>query len=253
MLEQTALITGSAKRIGAQIAETLTKEGYHIAIHYHQSQSEAENLQQRITESGGKASIFRADLTNREQIMALIPAITATMPPLTVLINNASIFTRDEWHDTDFDSWDKHFMTNLEAPFWLSQQFAKQLEFEQPRNQQGNIINMIDQRVLKLTPHFTSYSIAKSALWTMTQTLALALAPTIRVNAIAPGPTLPSTHQTDEQFIRQYRKLPLPQATPTDDICNAVSFIIKQSSLTGQIIALDNGEHLGWQWPDKET
>ncbi len=247
MLEQTALITGSAKRIGAQIAETLAGAGYHIAIHYHQSQDEAESLQQKIIESGGKASLFQADLTNREQIIALIPAITTAMPPLTVLINNASIFTRDEWHDTDFDSWDKHFMTNLEAPFWLSQQFAKQMQSKY----QGNIINMIDQRVLKLTPHFTSYSIAKSALWTMTQTLALALAPNIRVNAIAPGPTLPSTHQTNEQFIRQYRKLPLPQATPTDDICNAVSFIIKQSSLTGQIIALDNGEHLGWQWPEK--
>ncbi len=245
MLEQTALITGSAKRIGAQIAETLAEAGYHIAIHYHQSHIDAENLQQSIIESGGKAKIFKSDLTNRQQIMALIPAINATMPPLTLLINNASIFTRDEWSDTDFDSWDKHFMTNLEAPFWLSQQFAKQIK------QQGNIINMIDQRVLKLTPHFTSYSIAKSALWTMTRTLALALAPNIRVNAIAPGPTLPSIHQTNEQFIRQYQKLPLPQATPIDEICHAVLFIINQSSLTGQMIALDNGEHLGWQWPEK--
>ena len=245
MLEQTVLITGSAKRIGAQIAKTLAEAGYHIAIHYHQSRQDAENLQQSIIESGGKASLFQSDLTNRQQIMALIPTITESMPPLTLLINNASIFTRDEWDNTDFDSWDKHFMTNLEAPFWLSQQFAKQI------NQQGNIINMIDQRVLKLTPHFTSYSIAKSALWTMTRTLALALAPNIRVNAIAPGPTLPSTHQTSEQFIRQYQKLPLPQATPTDEICSSVLFIIKQSSFTGQIIALDNGEHLGWQWPEK--
>ncbi len=242
-LSQTALITGSAKRIGAAIATILAKNHYAIAIHYHQSEDDAKKLQRIIIESGGQAEIFQADLTDRNAIYNLIPNISQKMPPLTLLINNASIFQWDEWHSTDFDSWDKHMMTNLEAPFWLSQQFAKIL----PDGKKGNIINIIDQRVLKLTPYFTSYTIAKSALWTLTRTLALALAPNIRVNAIGPGPTLPSIHQTDEHFRKQYQKLPLEQAVDINEMCQTVLFILQQSSLTGQIIALDGGEHLGWR------
>ncbi len=240
---QTALVTGGSKRIGAAIVEKLVMEKFAVAIHYHQSQIEAINLRNKIMENGGKAEIFAADLRNREAIIQLIPKIYAIMPPITLLINNASIFQRDEWDNVDFTSWDQHIMTNLEAPFWLSQAMAKQL----PENYRGAIINMIDQRVLKLTPHFMSYTIAKSGLWSLTRSLALALAPQIRVNAIGPGPTLPSTMQDDLSFKKQYQKTPLKQATPVTEICEAIIFILKQTSMMGQMIALDGGEHLGWR------
>lgn len=240
--QQTALITGGAKRIGRKIALKLAARKFAIAIHYHQSHAEAQKLKAEIIESGGKADIFRADLLQRDEITALIPRIGNSLPPITTLINNASIFEWDEWHSANFASWDKHMMTNLEAPFWLSQAMATSL----PIDYYGVIVNMVDQRVLKLTPYFTSYTIAKSALWSMTRTMALALAPQIRVNAIGPGPTLPSEHQSDEQFQKQYKRTPLGKAVPPDEIADAILFMLGQTSMTGQIIALDSGEHLGW-------
>ena len=240
--EQTVLITGAAKRIGAVIAKTLTREKLTIAIHYHQSKKEAINLKNEIIESGGKAEIFQADLTQRNQIIGLIPEIEKKLPPITALINNASIFEWEEWRDVDFESWDKHIITNLEAPFWLSQAMAKNL----PKNYHGAIINMLDQRVLKLTPYFTSYTVAKSALWSLTRTLALSLAPRIRVNAIGPGPTLANEMQSAQEFKNQYERTPLAQPIPICEIGESVLFLLKQTSITGQIIAIDGGEHLGW-------
>ncbi|MEX2201345.1 MAG: SDR family oxidoreductase [Dongiaceae bacterium] len=237
-----ALVTGAGRRIGRAIAIDLAQHGWNVAIHYHRSAAEALEVVSEIESLGRRAVALQADLTDEAQVVRLLPAAIATLGPLTLLVNNASAFEMDRIDSATRASWDQHIETNLRAPLVLTQAFAQQL----PAGRQGNIVNLLDQRVWKPTPYFLSYTVAKMGLWTLTRTCALALAPSIRVNGIGPGPTLPSTRQTEEQFRRQCEAMPLKRGTTPAEICDALRFILDAPSMTGQMIALDGGEHLGW-------
>jgi len=241
-IPKAALITGCARRIGRAIALGLAREGYAIGIHYHQSRAEAVALAVEIAALGVKAALLQADLGSEAATQALFPAATAALGPIGVLVNNASSFERDEWNDATRETWDQHFEPNLRAPFVLIQAFAAAL----PEPSRGLIVNMTDQRVWSPTPHFVSYTLSKAALWTLTQTMALALAPRIRVNAIGPGPALPSTRQTEAQFARQAASVPLRHATSPEEVAGAVLAFLALPSVTGQMLALDGGQHLQW-------
>jgi NAD(P)-dependent dehydrogenase (short-subunit alcohol dehydrogenase family) len=224
------------------LAEALAADGWSIAVHYHGSPDAADETVRAITANGGKAVSIDGDLSDISVTRGLISRAVAYLGPLSCLINNASIFERDDIMSATPESWDAHLNINLRAPFFLSQAFARQL----PIGVTGNIINLIDERVWHLTPHFASYTVSKAGLWTLTQTLALALAPAIRVNAIGPGPTLPSPRQSPEQFVAFSRKMPLGRGTTPAEICSAARFILAAPAMTGQMIALDGGQHLGW-------
>jgi NAD(P)-dependent dehydrogenase (short-subunit alcohol dehydrogenase family) len=238
----TALVTGAAKRIGQAIALDLARQGWAVAIHYNSSSAEAEDVVARIVRDGRRAASFRADLNVEAEVAALIDRVVGDLGPMRCLVNNASVFERDDAHTATRESWDLHMQVNLRAPFVLTQAFARQL----PDGWHGNVVNILDQRVWNLTPFFTSYTVSKAALWALTQTLAMALAPRVRVNAVGPGPTLPSSRQSEEQFIRQWSSLPLARQVQPQEICDAVSFILGAPSMTGQMIAIDGGQHLGW-------
>jgi NAD(P)-dependent dehydrogenase (short-subunit alcohol dehydrogenase family) len=239
----TALVTGSARRIGRAIALDLGARGWAVAVHYHGSAAAAHAVVREIVESGGRAEALQADLRDEAATRTLVSgAARALGAPVDVLINNASVFENDDLRSATRESWDAHMDTNLRAPFVLCQEFDAQ-------KRPGNIVNILDERVWKPTPYFASYTLSKSALWTLTRTLALALAPTIRVNGIGPGPVLPSPRQTEEQFARQVAALPLKRGPALAEICDAVRFILGTPSMTGQMIALDGGQHLGWQNP----
>ena len=240
--QPNVLITGAAHRIGRAIAIDLAANGYGVAVHYNNSEDGANDLVSTITGSGGRAVALKADLANEDEVKSIIPAATRALGPLTLLVNNASIFENDTVDDATRDSWDMHMDVNLRAPFVLSQQFQEQI----PDGLEGNIINILDQRVWNLTPYFMTYTLSKSALWTLTQTLALALAPKIRINGIGPGPTLQNVRQSDEDFARQWSETPLGRKVMPDEIADTVRFIIHSPSMTGQMIALDAGQHLGW-------
>jgi NAD(P)-dependent dehydrogenase (short-subunit alcohol dehydrogenase family) len=238
-----ALITGAAQRIGRAIALELANHGWAVALHYRRSKAAAEQLAKEIEGRGGKAVTLAADLAQESEVQTLVPrAVTALGMPLACLVNNASNFEMDRVDTATRESWDRHIESNLRAPLVLSQAFARQL----PEGSEGNIVNLLDQRVWKLTPYFLSYTVAKSGLWTLTRTLALALAPHIRVNGIGPGPTLPSERQTAEQFRQQQAAVPLKHGATPEEIAATVRFILATPSMTGQMIALDGGEHLGW-------
>ena len=236
------LITGAAHRIGRTIAMDLAAHGFGVAVHYNASADGAQEVVQAITDEGGRAVAVQAELADEEQVKRLIPIATKALGPLTVLVNNASLFENDTVNDATRESWDKHLDVNLRAPFVLSQMFAEQL----PEDQDGNIINLLDQRVWNLTPFFMSYTVSKAGLWTLTQTLAMALAPQIRVNAVGPGPTIRNERQSEEDFARQWGETPLERRVMPQDIADAVRFIINAPSMTGQMIAMDGGQHLGW-------
>ena len=240
-----ALVTGAARRIGRVIARDLAAAGWPVAVHYHHSREDADSLVAEIVAAGGRAVALAADLAREAEVETLVPRATAALGPLACLVNNASEFVMDKIDTVTRASWDAHIETNLRAPLVLSQAFARQL----PAGSEGNIINLLDQRVLSLTPYFLSYTVAKAGLWTLTQTLALGLAPRIRVNGIGPGPTLPSPRQTEAQFAAQCAAMPLGRGTTPEEIAAAVRFILAAPSLTGQIIALDGGQHLGWAVP----
>lgn len=242
-----ALVTGGAKRLGRAIALKLAAHGWDIALHYHHSREAAEATAADIRALGRRTLLLPADLGREADVQALIPAAGRGLGPVTCLINNASVFEMDKIDTVTRDSWDRHIETNLRAPFVLSQAMANAL----PEGATGNIINMLDQRVWKLTPYFMSYTVAKMGLWTLTRTMALALAPRIRVNAIGPGPTLPSPRQTPEHFAAQSAAMPLGHGATPDEIAETVCYILGSPSMTGQMIALDGGEHLGWQVPNK--
>ncbi|MGH6934129.1 MAG: SDR family oxidoreductase [Dongiaceae bacterium] len=242
-----ALVTGAAKRIGRAIAIDLAAAGWAVAVHYNRSATEAGEVVAEITKRGGRAVALCADLSRESDAQGLLPAAAAALGPVACLVNNASRFEMDKIQTVTRASWDGHLETNLRAPVVLSQAFAAQL----PADRQGNIINMLDERVWKPTPYFLSYTVSKLGLWTLTQTLALALAPRIRVNGIGPGPTLPSTRQTTEQFEAQCRALPLGRGTSPAEICGAVRFILSAPAMTGQMIALDGGQHLAWALPSR--
>lgn len=239
----TALVTGAGVRIGRAIALYLGRRGYHVAVHCNRSRADAEAVVAEIRSSGGEAAVLRADLADHRAVMHLIREAAAALGPLSVLVNNASLFEYDHILTATEASWDSHLDINLKAPFFLSQAFAAQLPADVP----GNIINLIDMRVWRLTPHFASYTMAKAGLWAMTQSLASALAPQIRVNGIGPGPVLPNSRQSPEQFARQWQSTPLKRGAHPDEIAAAVGFLLDAPAVTGQMIALDGGQHLPWQ------
>jgi NAD(P)-dependent dehydrogenase (short-subunit alcohol dehydrogenase family) len=239
---KVALVTGAARRIGAVIARDLGREGWAVAVHYKGSAAEAAAVVADIEAGGGRAAAFAADLMSEAETMSLVGRACDTLGRVTCLINNASLFERDEPLTVTRDSWHRHMQVNLRAPFLLTQTVARQM----PPDASGCVINILDQRVWNLTPHFTSYTVSKAGLWTLTQTLALALAPRMRVNAVGPGPTLPSPRQSAEQFARQWSKVPLARPVAPEEISAAVRFLLDAPSMTGQMIAVDAGQHLGW-------
>jgi NAD(P)-dependent dehydrogenase (short-subunit alcohol dehydrogenase family) len=244
-IPRAALVTGAGKRIGRAIALALADAGYTVVVHHLQSQPEAEALVSGIKAKGGKAVALACDLADEGATSALIERAADAVGPIGVLINSASVFERDEALTTTRDSWDRHMDANLRAPFVLTQALARAL----PEGAGGAVINLVDERVWNLTPHFISYTVSKAALWTLTQTLALALAPRIRVNAIGPGPVLPSPRQSDQQFAKQWRATPLKRPATPEEVGSAVRFLLETPSITGQMIALDSGQHLGWTFP----
>jgi NAD(P)-dependent dehydrogenase (short-subunit alcohol dehydrogenase family) len=237
------LITGAARRIGRKLALDLAADGWAVAIHCNSSRDDAESLRSEIAGRGGRSAIVVGDLSDPEVPDRLIAAAASALGPLTCLINNASRFEPDEASNVTLESWASHLDTNLRAPVFLSQSFAAQL----PPDTDGNIINIIDQRVWKLTPKFFSYTASKSALWTVTRTLAQALAPRIRVNAIGPGPALPNARMEEADFERQSRLTLLKRGTSPDEISAAAKYILSARAMTGQMIVLDGGQHLLWQ------
>ncbi|WP_448189001.1 SDR family oxidoreductase [Azospirillum sp. sgz301742] len=239
---KAALVTGAGKRIGRAIALDLAAQGWAVGVHHHHSRPEADSVVAEIEAAGGRAVALQADLGAEDQVRRLVPALTDAFGPLTVLVNNAAPFVRDEAATVTRDSWDLHMEANLRAPFVLMQAFAAQL----PADEHGLVVNMLDQRVWNLTPHFMSYTVSKAGLWTLTQTMALALAPRIRVNGIGPGPTLRNERQSEAQFAAQQAATPLKRGSSPEEICAAIRFLIAAPAVTGQMIALDGGEHLGW-------
>lgn len=242
---KAAVVTGAGQRIGRACALALAEMGHAVAVHYHRSQMAAEATVAAIRDKGGKAIALAADLADEETVKVLLPRAAEVLGPVGVLVNNASVFGNDTVDTVTREGWDEHLAINLRAPFVLMQEFARHL----PTKAGGNIINLLDERVWSLTPYFMSYTLSKAGLWTLTQTLALALAPRIRVNGIGPGPTLPSPRQSPEQFARQCATMPLGRGTSPDEIAAALRFIIAAPALTGQMIALDGGQHLGWAQP----
>jgi NAD(P)-dependent dehydrogenase (short-subunit alcohol dehydrogenase family) len=242
---RAALVTGGAQRIGRALCLALADGGYAVAVHYHRSREPAEALAASINAGGGKAVALHADLADEAATMTLLPQAAAALGPIGVLVNNASIFENDTADTVTREGWDAHLSINLRAPFVLMQEFARLL----PADATGSVVNMLDERVWSLTPYFVSYTVSKAALWTLTRTMALGLAPRIRVNGIGPGPTLPSPRQDHAQFIRQYRMMPLRRGTGPEEIAAALRFIIDAPAMTGQMIALDGGQHLGWAQP----
>ncbi len=246
---RTVLVTGGARRIGRAICIDLAARGWKVALHYHQSTREAAETIAEITGHGGHAVALNSALDDEAAYRTLFDQACQALGPIGCLINNASSFERDDVKTATRKSWDLHMEVNLRAAFVLSQQFIAQF----PPDKGGNIINIIDQRVWNLTPFFTTYTVSKSGLWTLTQTMALALAPQFRVNAVGPGPTLPNRFQTTAQFQQQCQNLPLQRGTSSAEICQAIQFILASPSMTGQMIALDGGQHLGWsQTPQNE-
>lgn len=241
-MKGVALVTGAADRIGAAIATRLAAEGYGVIIHYRSSGEKAEELADAIAADGGRTGLVMADLTRRADRMGLVAQASEVFGPLTVLINNASIFEPDSAQTLHEDLWDLHMAIHAEAPAFLARDFAAQL----PANARGNIVNIIDERVLSLSPDFFSYTLSKSLLWTATRTLAQSLAPRIRVNAIGPGPTLPNIRQTQQEFEASRKRLPLQTGADPAEIAQGVMTILDLPSMTGQMIALDGGEHLEW-------
>ena len=243
MAERSALITGAAKRIGRRLALGFAKDGYAVGIHCRQSHNDAEALKNTIREHGGKAEIFIADLQKPDQIETLIKDAFQKMPNLSCLVNNAAIFEKDALGSLNAALWQTQMDVNLRAPVFLSQWFAERL----PKREKGVIVNLLDQKLLRINPHFFSYTISKAALLAATEMMAQALAPAIRVNAIAPGGVLADKHRSEESLKREAAGTPLGVSASVDDIWRAVRFILETPSMTGQTIALDGGAHLAWK------
>lgn len=241
-IPRAALVTGGARRIGRAIALALGQAGFSVAVHYQTSETEAAETVAVLLQRGVSAVALHAALGDEAAVRRLVPDAVAALGPLGVLVNNASTFLRDEVLDVTRDSWDAHIEPNLRAPFVLIQDFARQL----PEAAEGLVVNMLDERVWSLTPHFVSYTLSKAGLWTLTQTMALALAPRIRVNGIGPGPTVPSARQTPAQFAAQCATVPMQRGSSPDEIGRAVMAMLELPSLTGQMLALDGGQHLQW-------
>jgi len=244
--QKSVLITGAAQRIGRAIALDFAQKGWNIAIHCHSSKREADNVATEITALGSQAIVVQCDLSHPDAAQNIFSQTDSQLGPITCLINNASVFEPDDINSVSAQSWALHLDVNLKAPVFLAQSFSRQL----PAETQGNIINLIDQRVWKLNPQFLSYTTSKAALWTLTRTLAQALAPDIRVNAIGPGPALPNERQRRADFDRQKSQTLLKRGTSPQEICRTIQFILETPAMTGQMIALDGGQHLAWRTPD---
>jgi NAD(P)-dependent dehydrogenase (short-subunit alcohol dehydrogenase family) len=235
-----ALVTGASTRIGAAIARTLARHNHAVVIHYRSDLEGAEKTRDAIAAEGGRAAILQADLAQRAERAEVIAQAASIFGPLTILVNNASSFERDSIRDVDEALWDQHFAIHAEAPIFLARDFAAQL----PEGGEGNIVNIIDERVLHPAPSYFSYTLSKSVLWTATRTLAQSLAPAIRVNAIGPGPVLPHTGQSQEAFEQSVRSLPLQRNAGPEAIAQGVIMLLNTPSMTGQMLALDGGRHI---------
>jgi NAD(P)-dependent dehydrogenase (short-subunit alcohol dehydrogenase family) len=241
------LVTGAARRLGRAIALDLAAAGYDVAVHFNSSRDDAEITASEVAKLGRKATLVEADLADEIQVEMIVPSAAKALGPLTALVNNASIFRDDRIDTMTRASWDMHIETNLRAPLVLAQAFAKQL----PAGRDGAIVNMLDQAVWKLTPQFLSYTVSKAGLWTLTRTLAQALAPRIRVNGIGPGPTLKAAKQSAENFAKQVDATLLKRAPEPADIAGAVRYLLSAKAVTGQMIAVDSGQHLAWATGDE--
>jgi NAD(P)-dependent dehydrogenase (short-subunit alcohol dehydrogenase family) len=251
----TALVTGAGRRLGRAMALCLAQRGHDVAIHFATSQDEAEAVSREVRAMGRRAVTLMADLLDEAQVETLVPRASADLGPLTVLVNNASIFEYDRIDTATRRGWDRHMESNLRAPYVLTQAFARQCRPALPDAAgepmaQGLIVNMIDQRVWKPTPEFSTYTIAKMGLWALTQTAAQGLAPHIRVNAIGPGPTMQGARQSEDHFTRQRAATILGRGANPSDITAALGFFLDSPGVTGQMIAVDGGQHLGWKTPD---
>ena len=239
------IITGGATRIGAAIAEKLSGPGKEIVIHFNKSKTKAEKIKKKLSKNKTKVYLVKGDLSKETDVNKIVKFAKSKLKYFDCLINNASLFENDKLENFTTEGWGRHLRTNLRTPALLSKEFSKNI-----RGKNNNIINIIDQRVFKLTPYFFSYTISKAGLYTLTKTGAMSLAPNIRVNGIAPGPTLKNKRQTEKHFKKQYLSTPLKKQVNVQEICNAVDFLIKNGSITGQVIAVDSGQSLNWQTPD---
>ncbi|MEM6538982.1 MAG: SDR family oxidoreductase [Pseudomonadota bacterium] len=245
--KSAALVTGAGKRLGRAMALALAQDGFPVVVHYNSSADDAERVVSEIVQNGGKACHLQANLGNEHETHTLIERSKAALGPLSLLINSASLFESDDIETMSRTSWEEHIETNLRAPLKLTQDFAAQAI----DGDNNLVVNLIDQRVLKLTPQFLSYTTSKAALLTLTKTLAQALAPKgIRVNGIGPGPTLRNKRQSEEDWQRQNEATPLGKGAGPDDIVAALRYLIHARPVTGQMIAVDGGQHLTWQTPD---
>jgi NAD(P)-dependent dehydrogenase (short-subunit alcohol dehydrogenase family) len=242
-----ALITGAGHRIGRAIALSLGAKGYAVAVHYHGSAKAAEAVVSEITSAGGRATPVSADLLVESDVRNLVSSASRALGmPIDILVNNASIFEQDTLATFTYDSWDRHQKVNLLAPLLLMQCLAESVA----AGANAAVINIIDQRVLKLNPQYMSYTLAKSGLWTATRTAAQALAPSIRINAIGPGPTLSNSTQSKQDFANEAAAVPLGIGPTLEEITRAINFILESPAMTGQMITLDGGQHLAWRTAD---
>lgn len=251
----TALVTGAAKRLGRAMALELAAQGHDVAIHYNGSADAAEATCEDARALGVRAQAFQADLVDEDAVQELMPRVVAALGPVEVLVNSASVFDYDNIETATRGTWDAHMMSNLRAPFVLTQALAAQLpdplidDGGEPVAR-GLVVNMVDQRVRKLTPEFMTYTIAKMGLWAFTQTAAQALAPKCRVNAIGPGPTMKGARQTAEHFAAQRAATVLQRGAGPQEIVEALRYFLSAKAVTGQLICVDGGQHLAWQTPD---
>ena len=243
---KTALVTGGARRIGKAIVDDLAAHGFAVAIHANTSLDEAEAMADTIRRQGGTAVALAADLSETAATELLIAEATDALGPIGLLVNNASLFKPDSLDALDPDLWDRHFNVHVRAPSILVRDFARQL----PATKSGLVVNIVDQRVWNPTPRYYSYTLSKAALWMATRTMAQALAPSIRVNAIGPGPSLPNERQDPRDFQQQVEGLILKTGPRLDEFGRTVRYLFESPSVTGQMIALDGGQHLAWETPD---
>ena len=239
------IITGGATRIGAAIAKQLSGPNKEILIHFNKSRIKAEILKKQLEKNNTKVYLVKGDLSKEKDIYKILKFAKSKLKYFDCLINNASLFENDKLDNFTKNSWDNHINTNLKAPALLSKEFSKNI-----KKGNNNIINIIDQRVFKLTPFFFSYTLSKTGLYTLTKTSAMSLSPNVRVNGIAPGPTIKNIRQSEKHFKKQYLATPLKRQVDMNEICNAVDFFIKNRSITGQVLAIDSGQNMNWQTPD---
>lgn len=246
---KNALVTGAGKRLGRAIALDLARHGWNVAIHYHSSEREARVTCEDANVAGAKAVLVKADLAREDETVTIVEQASRQLGPLSAVVNSASVFESDQWYSADRSSWDRHMEVNLRSPLVLAQQFAKQL----PRDGHGAIVNLLDQRLFRPAPDFLSYGVSRAGLHWLTLTLAQALAPRIRVNAVAPGPTLKAARQSAAHFERERSSAILGRGSDPQDICDAVRYLLGAGAVTGQTIVVDGGQHLIWKLADVDS